>query len=82
MKPIPSTAVKRQAVAAVRLPAAEATVQRGASMGALTVVAVPKVDRARALAAAKRIRELSEGRKPSKVHGGTKAIRELRDDGK
>ena len=48
----------------------------------MKTAAVPKVDRARSMAAAKRIRELSEGRKPNKRQGGTKAIRDLRDDGK
>lgn len=76
-----ATTAKRVPAAALRLAAPAEAGARGPTIPPLTVVAVPREDRTRAMAAAKRIRELSERRKPSRAHGATKAIRELRDDG-
>jgi len=60
--------------------------RRGQSIATLRVFAKPKVDREAAIKAAHDIRELSARlaakRKPSKRHGATKAVRDLRDDGR
>jgi len=58
---------------------------RGQPAGVLRVIAEPKVDRERAREAGRRLVELSERlaakHRPSKKHGGTQAVRDLRDHG-
>ena len=58
--------------------------RRGQPIGTLHVEAQaePAHDRDRAMAAARRLREIGMTRKPSKTHGGAKAVRKLRDDGR
>ena len=82
MKSVPITQAKR---GLSELMATEQTVEitnRGVSVGALRIYAEAKFDPKRAQEAARRIRALSATCKPSPKHGATKAVRDLRDNGK
>jgi hypothetical protein len=54
---------------------------RGQPIGQLRVYAEPKRDPEAARAAFDRLKRLAATRKPSKKHGATRAVRELRDRG-
>lgn len=81
MKSVSITQAKRQLS---RLAATQEPVQltmRGQPVGLLRVYAEPKRDPEAARAAFDRLERLAAKRKPSKKHGATRAVRELRDRG-
>lgn len=54
---------------------------RGQPVGLLRVYAEPKLDPAAARAAFEQLKRLAAKRKPSRKHGATRAVRDLRDRG-
>lgn len=81
MKPSPNTPPRRRSGAAIvaAVPVLPATpVELG---GRLRVIAQAAANPQRAREAAAAIRQLGARHKPSKKHGATAAIRELRDGG-
>ena len=81
MKSISITQARRKLGELVRTPETVELTHRGTPVGTLRVYAEAHYDRDKAREAARRIREIGLKYKPSKKHGGTQALRDLRDDG-
>ena len=85
MKTVTLTEARRQLGELVNSAEPVEITRRGERIGTLRGEAEAPVDREKAMAAARGIRALSERlaakRKPSKKHGATQAVRDLRDRG-
>ena len=83
MKSLSITQARRRLGELVCTPETVEITRRGQRIGEIRG-AEPEApdDRERAMAAARRIREIGMTRKPSKTHGGAQAIRRLRDHGR
>ena len=83
MKTLTLTQARRQLGELVRSHETVEVTHRGEAIGTLRGGAQTEVpyDRERAIAAAQRLREIGLKYKPSKKHGGTRALRQLRDHG-
>ena len=82
MKTLTITQARRQLGELVKSHETVEVTHRGEAIGTLRAGTKSEpYDRDRAMAAARRIREIGLKYKPSKKHGGTKALRQLRDHG-
>ena len=85
MKTLTLTQARRQLGELVRSHETVEVTHRGEAIGTLRGGAGAQgeapCDRDRAMAAARRLREIGLKYKPSKKHGGTRALRQLRDHG-
>jgi hypothetical protein len=82
MKPVSITPAKRKLAEAARTAQPVEIAPATTAGGTLRIFAEVHYDADKAIAAAKRIREIGTKYKPSKKHSGAKALRDLRDDGK
>ena len=81
MKQLSITQAKRDLSRLVTQREPVAVTIRGKSIGLLRMYAEPVFDLVQSRAAFERLRALAAKRKPSKKHGATRAVRELRDRG-